>query len=109
VVRYKPLPVTCAGCHADPHAGQLALPGKGTDCARCHDGAGWKENLRFDHQRDARFKLEGKHRPPLACEKCHAPVSVERGVLVKRYKPLPLTCEGCHADFHKGAFKGYAP
>jgi hypothetical protein len=109
VVRYKPLPVTCAGCHADPHAGQLALPGKGTDCARCHDGASWKENQRFDHQRDARFKLEGKHRAPLACEKCHAVVSVDKGVAVKRYKPLPLSCEGCHADFHKGAFRGYVP
>jgi hypothetical protein len=107
-VRYKPLAVTCAGCHADPHAGQLALPGKGTDCARCHDAASWKENLRFDHQRDSRFKLEGKHKP-LACEKCHAPVTVAKGVTARRYKPLPLSCEGCHADFHRGAFKGYQP
>ena len=110
LVRYKPLAVTCAGCHADAHAGQLAVAGKGTDCARCHDATSWKEkeNLRFDHQRDARFKLEGKHKP-LACEKCHAPVMVGKGVAVKRYKPLPLTCEGCHADFHRGAFKGYQP
>jgi hypothetical protein len=109
-VVYKPLAVTCAGCHPDIHAGQLALPGKGTDCARCHDAAGWKEkeNLRFDHQRDSRFKLEGKHKP-LACEKCHLPVTVGKGVTVRRYKPLPLTCEGCHADFHRGSFKGYQP
>ncbi len=26
-------PLTCTGCHADVHAGQLARPGKGTDCA----------------------------------------------------------------------------
>ena len=109
LVTYKPLAVTCAGCHADAHAGQLALPGKGTDCARCHDASSWKENLRFDHQRDSRFKLEGKHRPPLACEKCHVAVTLGKGVVVKRYKPLPLTCEGCHADFHRGAFKGYQP
>jgi hypothetical protein len=109
VIHYKPLAVTCAGCHADPHAGQLALPGKGTDCARCHDAETWKEKLRFDHQRDARFKLEGKHRAPLACEKCHLPVTVSKGVTIRRYKPLPLTCEGCHADFHRGAFKGYQP
>ena len=109
-VLYRPLALTCAGCHADVHAGQLALPGKGTDCARCHEAAGWKEkeNLRFDHQRDARFKLEGKHKP-LACEKCHLPVAVGKGVMVRRYKPLPLACEGCHADFHRGAFKGYQP
>ncbi len=108
LVRYKPLAVTCAGCHADVHAGQLALPGKGTDCARCHDGNSWKEIPRFDHQRDSRFKLEGKHKP-LACEKCHLPVTVGPGVLVRRYKPLPLACEWCHADFHRGAFKGYQP
>jgi hypothetical protein len=108
VVRYKPLAPACAACHADPHAGQLAQAGKGTDCARCHDNASWKEKLRFDHQRDTRFKLEGKHKP-LACEKCHQPVTVGKDVVVKRYKPLPLACEGCHADFHKGAFKGYQP
>jgi hypothetical protein len=108
VVRYKPLPVTCAGCHADVHAGQLAMPGKGTDCARCHEATAWKEIPRFDHQRDTRFKLDGKHKP-LACDKCHAQVAVGQGVMVRRYKPLPLACEWCHADFHRGSFKGFQP
>jgi hypothetical protein len=108
VVRYKPLPVTCAGCHADVHAGQLALPAKGTDCARCHEATSWKEIPRFDHQRDSRFKLDGKHKP-LACDKCHAPVAVGQGLMVRRYKPLPLACEWCHADFHRGSFKGFQP
>ncbi|HET9552456.1 MAG TPA: hypothetical protein VFP50_05765 [Anaeromyxobacteraceae bacterium] len=107
-VRYKPLPLGCAGCHADPHAGQLALKGRGTDCSRCHETTGWKSPVRFDHQRDTRFKLVGKHRP-LACEKCHATVAVAKGVEARRYKPLPLDCEGCHADFHRGAFRGVQP
>ena len=107
VVRYRPLPLACAGCHADVHAGQLAVKGQ-TDCARCHDAVSWKEKLRFDHARDSRFKLEGKHKP-LACDKCHGVVRVSKGVEVRRYKPLPVACEGCHADFHKGAFRGFVP
>jgi predicted CXXCH cytochrome family protein len=106
-VRYKPLALECAGCHADPHAGQFAVKGR-TDCARCHDAASWKEKVRFDHQQDSRFKLEGKHKP-LACEKCHAVVAISKGVEARRYKPLPLDCQGCHADFHQGAFKGFQP
>jgi len=108
-VRYKPLPLTCAGCHPDPHAGQLAVKGKGTDCARCHEAGGWKAPLvRFDHQKDGRFKLEGKHRP-LACDKCHPVVALPKGGETRRYRPLPLECQGCHADFHKGAFQGFKP
>ncbi len=107
LVRYKPLPVTCAGCHADPHAGQLAVRGV-TECARCHDAASWKEKLRFDHQKDSRFKLDGKH-APLACDKCHPVVQLAGGVAVRRYRPLPLDCQGCHADQHQGAFRGFKP
>jgi hypothetical protein len=107
VVRYRPLPLACAGCHPDIHVGQLAVKGV-TDCARCHDAASWKEKLRFDHQRDSRYKLEGKHRP-VACAKCHPMVTVAKGVETRRYKPLPVDCERCHADFHQGAFRGFKP
>jgi len=107
VVRYKPLPLTCAGCHADVHAGQLAKAGT-TDCARCHQAASWKEGLKFDHGRDSRYPLTGKHKG-LACEKCHGLVTVARGVEARRYRPLPTDCQGCHADQHQGAFKGFMP
>ena len=107
VIRYKPLPVACAGCHADVHAGQLAVKGV-TDCARCHDSASWKEKLRFDHQKDSRYKLEGKHKP-LKCEQCHGLVQVAKGVELRRYKPLPVDCQACHADHHQGAFRGFKP
>jgi hypothetical protein len=107
VVRYKPLPVSCAGCHADVHAGQFEQKGV-TDCARCHAEGSWKEKLRFDHRRDSRYPLEGKH-APLACDKCHPPVRVATGVEVRRYRPLPRECNGCHADQHRGAFRGFKP
>lgn len=108
VVRYRPLPLACAGCHADVHAGQLARPGQGTDCGRCHGAEAWKPAERFVHaQPFTPFVLDGKHRQ-IACEKCHPAVQVD-GAAVRRYRPLPATCQGCHADFHRGAFRGYAP
>jgi len=108
LIRYRPLPLTCVGCHADVHAGQLAVKGV-TDCARCHDASNpWKEKLRFDHQKDSRYKLDGKHKP-LACDKCHPLVQVASGVEARRYKPLPLECQACHADQHQGAFRGFRP
>ena len=108
LVRYRPLATACGACHADPHAGQFAAAG-GSDCARCHETEAWKKPLKFAHREPfTKFTLEGKHKP-LACEKCHPEVAVAAGVKARRYKPLPTACEGCHADFHKGAFRGYAP
>jgi hypothetical protein len=119
VVQYRPLPLACAGCHADVHAGQFLAKGQAaTDCARCHENTAWKaatpagqlafENLKYRHEKPfTSFQLRGKHKG-LECAKCHALVQVG-GAEVRRYKPLPTACEGCHADFHKGAFKGYVP
>ena len=107
-VRYRPLETTCAGCHADPHAGQF-MNGKGTnDCARCHGEDAWK-TTRFKHEPPfTQYRLEGKH-ALLACEKCHRSVAVAGAGAVRRYRPLPTACEGCHADFHKGAFREFVP
>lgn len=108
VVRYRPVATACAACHADVHVGQLAARGQGTDCARCHETSGWKEPLRFRHERPfTAFALTGKHRK-LECAKCHDVVQVA-GAPVRRYRPVPTGCEGCHADFHQGAFRGYVP
>jgi hypothetical protein len=108
VVRWRPLATACDACHADPHAGQFAAAA-GTDCSRCHEPEGWKKPLRFAHREPfTKFALDGKH-AALPCEKCHPEVAVAAGVKARRYRPLPTECEGCHADFHKGAFRGYAP
>lgn len=107
VVRFRPLAGGCDGCHADPHAGQFAVEG-GTDCGRCHGSEGWKPS-RFEHREPfTAFRLEGRH-APLACARCHPEVALAGGATVRRYRPLPTECEGCHADFHRGAFGGYAP
>lgn len=85
-------PTTCgsAGCHQqdDVHRGKL-----GDKCERCHVEDG---RLTFQHNRDAQFKLDGKH-TSLVCASCHK--SVE-------FKPLKQECVGCHAEpaIHKGRY-----
>jgi hypothetical protein len=106
-VRYKPLDVACAACHADPHAGQFAARGA-TDCGRCHGAEDWKQTT-FTHAPPfTSYRLDGKH-TKVACQKCHLTVIAARGVEVRRYKPLPTACEGCHLDFHEGGFRGVEP
>ncbi len=108
-VRYKPLTMDCWGCHADAHAGQFAVkPGQATDCTRCHDTADWKKT-KFKHEPPfTAYLLDGKHEK-VACEKCHVKVAVGPKLKVQQFKGVPQACESCHADFHKGAFKGFAP
>ncbi len=112
-VRYKPLDLTCRGCHLDVHAGQFSSPGAPAKCEQCHGVESWKEKLRFVHGPPfTSFVLDGKH-GQAKCEACHKKVAVARSrdnaVTAVQYQGLPLTCEGCHADFHQGAFKGFEP
>jgi len=90
--RYRGTPTACAasGCHQadDVHQGAL-----GNRCETCHrtDGA-----LVFRHNRDAKFKIDGKH-APLVCAACHKTVA---------FKPVPSDCSGCHPEpaVHKGRY-----
>ncbi len=97
-----PMPLTvasaeCASCHEDPHLDQFA--DAGASCATCHQEEGWTDLL-FDHDRDARFALEGAHLK-LDCGACH-PVETRAGQAFIRYRPLAYTCEACHATYPPG-------
>ncbi len=83
----------CASCHTDQHKGQLADRSGKTDCARCHTPIDWLAD-KFNHDRDARFKLKGAHEN-VACKLCHKPF-VKDGTKIVRYKPLKSQCEACH-------------
>jgi hypothetical protein len=89
--RYKGATSDCLGCHRlnDAHLGRF-----GARCESCHSAAGWKQ-LHFDHGRDARFPLRGRHRDA-DCEACH------KGVLGK--ERLARDCASCHRadDVHRG-------
>ncbi len=89
---YHATPTTCAsaGCHQqdDVHQGKL-----GDNCERCHMEDG---KLSFQHNRDAAFKIDGKH-TPLVCASCHKSIT---------FKPLRSECVSCHAEpaIHKGRY-----
>lgn len=85
------LKTDCLSCHQrdDNHRGR-----NGPKCESCHSTAAWKE-VRFDHNRDTKFPLRGKH-ATVKCDSCH------RGD-VRTEKPQSA-CVACHKadDRHKG-------
>lgn len=82
----------CADCHQNPHGRQFEIRGQ-TDCARCHvdEAASF---LKFDHERDSRFRLGEQHKD-VTCGACHMSV-VEDSRRLVRYKPLGTQCADCH-------------
>jgi len=83
----------CADCHADPHGGQFEARA-GQQCDSCHLPTRHFSDLRFDHERDSRFKL-GEAHADVACHACHEAVDVG-GTAIVRYKPLETECVDCH-------------
>jgi hypothetical protein len=101
----KKSPTACLSCHEDVHRGQLADGQNKDNCASCHKTTSFSD-LTFDHDRDSRFALTGKH-AETPCAGCHKPERVGTGAnatMVVRYKPLDRACGSCHADFHQGQF-----
>ncbi len=84
----------CNDCHQkdDKHKGVF-----GAGCEKCHNETLWKET-NFDHTRDTKFVLKGKH-IPAKCETCHKPPPAPMKLA------SPSTCYSCHErdDVHKGA------
>jgi hypothetical protein len=86
------LPKDCFGCHQaqDSHAGRL-----GQQCDKCHGNEAWKPST-FDHSRDTKWPLIGKH-AKVGCHTCHtAPVATQK---------LGTDCISCHRpnDVHLGS------
>jgi hypothetical protein len=86
-----PLPTDCYGCHRgeDSHAGRL-----GKECNKCHDNEKWQTST-FDHTRDAKWPLEGRHKE-VDCHACHTAAT--------ETQKLGTDCHGCHraTDVHAG-------
>lgn len=85
----------CASCHRKDdnekgHRGRF-----GSKCESCHTDRSWKDDT-FNHEKDTRFGLRGKHRTT-KCESCHkATLFTER---------TPTRCVSCHLkdDVHKAS------
>ncbi len=89
--KYKETPKTCNECHKkdDKHKGKYS-----EKCEKCHDAKSWKKYT-FDHNRDTKYDLLGKHRNT-KCDACHTTGYVYRDKLAK-------ACNDCHKkdDKHK--------
>ncbi len=90
-LRLAATPKECASCHQDIHLGQFS--GRAGACQSCHASTSWQD-LSFDHNRDARFPLEGAH-AAASCASCHFFASQNEPV---RYAPLPILCNDCHSQ-----------
>ncbi len=84
----------CTDCHESPHGVQFVGRPGGDNCSVCHDAKAFKPAGRFDHDRNAKFKLEGAHEK-VACAKCHT-TRPENGKSVVIYRPVLARCEDCH-------------
>lgn len=95
--RYRDAPQDCLSCHRrqDKHQGRL-----GERCDSCHNARHWNL-VQFDHDRQTRYALTGRH-AKLSCDACHrAPAPVGR-----KTAPLGDDCVACHrgTDPHDGGF-----
>lgn len=97
---FKPLPTSCAGCHADHHQGEFkgfepaqeragSQPDQ-TQCEACHAVAAWSQVV-FPHERTG-FPLVGGHQAA-PCKGCH---------LAGYQQRVPRGCASCHRDAHAG-------
>lgn len=91
---FKDASVECVSCHAkqDVHKERL-----GSRCGQCHLAEAWK-TVKFDHDRDTRYKLEGAHAKK-PCTACHTKPMQEN-------VSVPTACVQCHRsdDVHFGSY-----
>lgn len=90
--QFKNTPMACVACHRpdDKHKGRF-----GEKCQSCHNAKAW-DDIRFDHDRDTRYMLRGKHRQA-RCETCHTGNPYR--------EKLQTACVACHRkdDKHKNS------
>jgi hypothetical protein len=86
---------TCESCHDSPHGTQFETRRGGAACATCHSTDAFVPASKFDHDRDAAFKLAGAH-AQVACARCHRSVASSIGGSRVLYRPLGTKCEDCH-------------
>jgi hypothetical protein len=87
---------TCAACHDTPHGNQFAVRKDRGECASCHGVDAFAPATRFDHNRDASFKLDGAH-AKTACSACHSAARAATGASTVVYRGLSARCESCHS------------
>jgi hypothetical protein len=95
---FRDLDRKCVSCHKDHHESQF-----GNTCAQCHTANDWRgKGLTFDHNRDSKFQLNGKH-AKVECVKCHKPRSPSAALSTAPFRGIKTDCVACHTDDpHRG-------
>lgn len=109
---FKGLNKNCTSCHEDYHGffKQVSQVGKGplAQCLRCHNEEDWKFSIAFEHNRDTKYPIDGKH-IGLSCFKCHKPnpslPKMTPPARIYHFKELAVkSCETCHKNPHPRDF-----
>ncbi len=87
----------CASCHADDnkHKDRFNAFGNPPKCETCHNEGSFKGKKNFNHGKNTKFRLTGKHNR-VACRKCH------RGATLDKFERFDKTivagkkCMSCH-------------
>jgi hypothetical protein len=87
----------CEACHQNVHGKQFAGRRDRGACASCHSALAFRPAMRFDHDRDAAFRLEGAH-AKVACSRCHPARKDAAGRASVNYRPVPKDCKSCHGE-----------
>jgi hypothetical protein len=91
------LPKQCYACHRKDDDKKGHRGGFGRKCETCHGAKSWKD-IKFDHDRDTKYPLRGKH-VRAKCEACHT------GPLYEQ--KLATDCYACHRkDDDRNGHKG---
>ncbi len=74
-----------------PHGKNLKM-----DCSYCHEPSNWKiipEHIKFNHNTETPFKLEGQH-TTVSCRSCHHSLI---------FSEVKSDCVSCHKDVHQNS------
>lgn len=101
--RFLGLAKSCVSCHKADDVHFFKEPWRKKDCNACHGMKSWTQDIRFDHAKDAKYKLEGKH-AELKCAECHVPKTKKKGAPHSIYDWPQLesrACLSCHENVHR--------
>lgn len=96
-LRFRDAPNDCVACHRKDDVHKAGL---GARCDTCHNARAWPL-VRYDHERQAHWRLEGAH-TRARCGACHrSPAPAGQAIAA-----VGRECVACHRgdDAHDGAF-----
>jgi hypothetical protein len=105
-MKYLGASVSCVSCHKKDDIHLFKAPLAKKDCDSCHGVESWKTELKFDHKRDGKYELVGRH-AKLKCQDCHTPSMFKlqptaKGFSIYKWPNLKeAQCVACHNDFHQ--------